>query len=519
MKLRLSFEDRDLEEQFQADLIKDSRDVLRTAVVLGISLYALFAILDIYALPETKYITWVIRFAFVIPVLVFIFWAMSKPFYSKYAHILMSISSIVAGYGIVAMIAFSTQNELGFLLYYAGLMLVIIWNYTLLRISLRLSMIIGWLIVIGYEVVAIVVQKLYVGGFNEVDFVIFLSNTFFLVSSNILGSMSGYVFEKQIRQSFLHRQVIREEKEKVERRTKALKEAQKKLLETSRQAGMAEIATGVVHNIGNVVNSANIATTRIIQTLKNSKIDTLHKTNLIVKEHEKNLTAYMTQDEKGKLLPSLFFAIEEAMMQEHRTMMEEAEVLNDRIREIINTIEVQSRYASSSHVTDEVNLYSVVEKALLLFQDNLAMSHIRTSADVGTDISVHADESRLLHILIGLFTNARDALMAVDKSIRILKITSQRQPSGDISLDITDNGEGIPEELLESIFNYGFTTRKNRNGFGLHLCANFMTEMGGKIHARSSGQGQGATFTLLFPLVRARRSSSPASNSPRSPQS
>ena len=64
---------------------------------------------------------------------------------------------------------------------------------------------------------------------------------------------------------------------------------------------------------------------------------------------------------------------------------------------------------------------------------------------------------------------------------------------------ISDTGIGISEDILNRIFEYGFTTKSGKYGFGLYSCASYIAEMGGSIWAQSDGEGKGAAFILRFP--------------------
>jgi signal transduction histidine kinase len=68
-----------------------------------------------------------------------------------------------------------------------------------------------------------------------------------------------------------------------------------------------------------------------------------------------------------------------------------------------------------------------------------------------------------------------------------------------VRIVVADNGVGIPKENLTRIFNHGFTTRKEGNGFGLHSGVLAAKEMGGRLVAAGEGTGHGATFTLKLP--------------------
>jgi signal transduction histidine kinase len=69
-----------------------------------------------------------------------------------------------------------------------------------------------------------------------------------------------------------------------------------------------------------------------------------------------------------------------------------------------------------------------------------------------------------------------------------------------LSITIADSGHGITDDQLKCIFRFGFTTKTNGNGFGLHSAAIAMNEMGGSIRVHSGGADQGATFTITLPI-------------------
>ena len=70
-----------------------------------------------------------------------------------------------------------------------------------------------------------------------------------------------------------------------------------------------------------------------------------------------------------------------------------------------------------------------------------------------------------------------------------------------LRISIQDNGIGIPAENLARIFSFGFTTRKQGHGFGLHNGALAAKDLGGALTAQSAGPGQGALFVLELPLL------------------
>ena len=89
------------------------------------------------------------------------------------------------------------------------------------------------------------------------------------------------------------------------------------MVEAAHSAGMNEMATGVLHNIGNILNSVNISTEELAVTLKNSKIDGFRRAQDIVDGHKGDLAHFFTEHPKGKLIPGYYQTLAEALMEEH----------------------------------------------------------------------------------------------------------------------------------------------------------------------------------------------------------
>jgi signal transduction histidine kinase len=75
-----------------------------------------------------------------------------------------------------------------------------------------------------------------------------------------------------------------------------------------------------------------------------------------------------------------------------------------------------------------------------------------------------------------------------------------RQRDGRAEVRVRDSGEGIRGEDLDRLFTYGFTTKPDGHGFGLHSCREHLDALGGTLTAESEGPGRGATFTLTLPV-------------------
>jgi len=279
-----------------------------------------------------------------------------------------------------------------------------------------------------------------------------------------------------------------------------LEKTQKKLLDVSHQAGMAEVATGVLHNVGNVLNSVNVSATLVMDNLKKSKAGSLSRVVAMLHEHATDLGAFLAEDPKGKQLPAYLDQLATYLENERSTSLQELELLRQNIEHIKDIVAMQQNYAKISGVSETVKVNELVEDAIRMNAGAL----VRHDVQLIREYDAHAPEitvekHKVLQILVNLIRNAK---YACDESGRADKHLIVRVTNGDdrVRIAVADNGVGIPSENLPRIFNHGFTTRKEGHGFGLHSGALAANELGGSLHVRSDGLGQGATFTLELPL-------------------
>jgi NO-binding membrane sensor protein with MHYT domain len=292
----------------------------------------------------------------------------------------------------------------------------------------------------------------------------------------------------------------------LEKITLELKEAQGELLTTARQAGMAEVANNVLHNVGNVLNSVNVSAGLIGDRLRDSKIQGLAKAVQLMNEHAANLGDFFTCDEKGKILPGYLNKLVATLAAEKQSIAQELESLAKSIDHIKDIVATQQRYSGSTSVAEPVQINDLMEDALRMNTASIARHRITVLKDFVDVPLLLLDRHLVLQILINLIGNAKLAMNAVpDRSHQITLRVRIDEPieKPRLTIRVEDDGEGIAPENMTRLFAHGFTTRKNGHGFGLHSCALAAKEMLGNVTAYSDGLGKGAAFTLDLPANRA----------------
>lgn len=278
-----------------------------------------------------------------------------------------------------------------------------------------------------------------------------------------------------------------------------LAQSRQALVKAARHAGMSEIATGVLHNVGNVLNSVNVSATLVTDKTKKSGVRDLKMAMDAVRDGAGDLARFLAEDPRGAHLYPLLVALTDQIADEHSSVEEELKRLSQGIDHVKLLIQSQQSYAGHSGVLETTALSEQVEAALSMTSRSMGEGEVEVVREYDPLPTCRVDRHRLLEILVNLLQNARQALQEPDLPARRIVVRVRSAGDERVALEIEDTGIGIPAENLERIFVHGFTTKKNGHGFGLHASANAATEMGGKLLAHSDGPGRGARFTLEIP--------------------
>jgi len=280
-----------------------------------------------------------------------------------------------------------------------------------------------------------------------------------------------------------------------------LREAQAELVTTARRAGMAEIATNVLHNVGNVLNSVNVSAQVLYEKVHTSKGPGVAKVAQLMKEHPDDLGDFISSDPKGRALPDYLDKLADALAIEQQVMIAELAQLTRRIDHIKEIVATQQSYAGNASVLESGSLRELVEDVVRICDVSLARHHITLIKEFSDVPQMPLDKHRVLQILVNLINNAKQALEAgANRSPQII-LRLRVVDDGRVRVEVEDNGEGIAQDNLARVFEHGFTTRVDGHGFGLHGCILAAHELGGDLTVRSAGPGSGALFILELPLA------------------
>ncbi len=145
----------------------------------------------------------------------------------------------------------------------------------------------------------------------------------------------------------------------------------------------------------------------------------------------------------------------------------------------------------------EIRVTEMLAEIEELYKEPCAKKGIAFSFHSGPDkLSIMADDSQILQVLINLVKNATEALEGIPNpklNLVVKRILNQ------VSIEISDNGSGIPDEVLKKIFVPFYSTKPTGSGIGLSLSRQIIRNHGGQISVQSK-EGEATTFKVALPV-------------------
>jgi NO-binding membrane sensor protein with MHYT domain/two-component sensor histidine kinase len=277
------------------------------------------------------------------------------------------------------------------------------------------------------------------------------------------------------------------------------RELQSQLRDVSRDAGMAEVATGVLHSVGNVLNSLGVSAALMQTQLRDSRVFNVQKVSALLDSNKERLAGFLESDERGKQLPGYLQQLGEHLAAENQKLQAEAAAIAAHVGHIRNIVAAQQTHARRGGVTEAIDITELLDSSVgIHFTD---MSHVVVRREYEPIEPVTLDRHKLIQILGNLLSNARHALKDCDHEHRQLTLRIRRDDPEHVVIEVVDSGVGISPEVLPRLFEFGFTTKRDGHGFGLHTCAILAKELSGELAAFSEGVGKGARFVLKLPAA------------------
>lgn len=285
-----------------------------------------------------------------------------------------------------------------------------------------------------------------------------------------------------------------------ERMMRKLEASRGELVTTARAAGMSEIATGILHNVGNVLNSVNVSAELVEARLRESRLQKLERLAELVRAQGDRFGEFVAQDPRGRHVAPFLLEVADGLKDEHAELAREVRSLAQGVDHIRQLVAAQQDFARRSELREQVELGSLVDMAW----DIVARSSSGPLPQLEREIEdlgrVAVDRHKLVQVLVNLLKNARESIAEARRAPGLVRVRIASLGER-VRIEVHDDGLGIPPENLARLFRHGFTTKPDGHGFGLHSCANAAGELGGTLRAESDGPGRGARFLLELPLL------------------
>jgi signal transduction histidine kinase len=291
---------------------------------------------------------------------------------------------------------------------------------------------------------------------------------------------------------------VRERTAELEENLARLSRARSELAEAARRAGMAEVASSVLHNVGNVLNSVNVTTTLVADRLRNSKAPAVRRAMALVPEDEAAAAAFLSADSRGRVLPAYLRRLGDTLCADNEQLGKEIAFLQKNVDHIKVIVSLQQEHARHGGLVEPVRIAELIDDAIRFSLASAESAGLRVDRELAPLPEVTTDRHRLFQILVNLLRNARDAVAG--RAEQRLVVRARRDGDG-VAIEVADDGCGIAPENLARIFSLGFTTKPDGHGYGLHSSAIAARELGGAITVDSPGLERGTTFTVRLPAV------------------
>ncbi|MDP1724966.1 MAG: ATP-binding protein [Alphaproteobacteria bacterium] len=308
---------------------------------------------------------------------------------------------------------------------------------------------------------------------------------------NELSNSKSYLesSNKELEEEIVLRKILEEKNSKLN----------SELVIAARHAGMADIAASVLHNIGNALNSVTTSTTFIGQRISTSKTSNLIEISKLLEQHESDMAAFITNDPQGQRIPKYITKLAEMWKTDKEYLTDEINNIQKGITHIKEIINKQNSLSKVLGVNNAIIVPSLIEDALILNKTIYSNINISIKRDFNPIKEVVNDRVKLLQILVNLIKNGIESILEKNPEHKEIILSIREKNNTHFDIQLCDNGVGIGKENLEKIFSFGFTTKKEGHGFGLHSSAISIQDMGGNLSVTSDGLGKGATFSITLP--------------------
>lgn len=291
--------------------------------------------------------------------------------------------------------------------------------------------------------------------------------------------------------------------QRIRERTRELEEAHRQLVTIARRAGMAEIASGVLHNVGNSLVTVTLAAGLAAERVARYPVAQVRRSAGLLTANRERLSEFLASDPRGKILPDYLDRLGESLERERVEIGADLKALMSNLEQVKAVLRAQQAYVEAPRLVERVSVADLVDDALRMQIAGLERHGVVVRRQIDASPTMLLERHKVLQILANLISNAKQALVGSATQPKLLTIEVQAPAPDRLVITVADNGAGISAANMARLFQQGFTTRGDGHGYGLHWAGNATKEMRGSLQASSEGPGLGAVFRLELPAANA----------------
>lgn len=269
-------------------------------------------------------------------------------------------------------------------------------------------------------------------------------------------------------------------------------------LEKAIAQGKFEIASEVLHDIGNALVGFGSYLNRINRAIELNNLDTVKNLAAFLKAQQATLATAIGTDKANALvtLTENLANTQSTNQQEIATSMTELLNIISHIQEILNIQRQFVRdHGSGSHERKPVNIANLIDNCRSMLFASMDRKGIQLKINVQPGLPIiKGDHTKLMQVILNVLKNSVEAIH-VDTPEKQITVAAAAADEG-IVLVVTDNGQGFTAETGSRFFERGFTTKKTGTGLGLYNCKSIIESHGGTFSIKSDGPGLGAVTTI-----------------------
>ncbi len=266
-----------------------------------------------------------------------------------------------------------------------------------------------------------------------------------------------------------------------------IKNQQQKLVEDAYNKGLIEVTSGIIHNIGNIVNVISLSLDELTTSKESNEnilpkfLETVISKELIEIDSLETLSPNLYK--ASQILPKLL----EYNTEFENEMRNKIEFLLKKVYHLKEIVQLQQNFVGSLGTEDYNEINNIIDEVLEIYDSSLIKRNIKIQKNYKGSPKLLCDKAQIIQLISNFIKNSYEAIEEKDMNEGLIKISSEIL-NDNFKLEIYDNGVGIKESILDKLFEFGYSTKKeygSGSGFGLHSCKNIVEKYGGTIKIES----------------------------------